>query len=250
MPAHVDFVSLFDRAVRGGALPPGVTASEPEEAERRFAVYRNNVVVGLTDALASRFPAIRRLVGDEFFAAMARVYAETDRPRSPVLSEWGEGFAPFLAAFPPLARYPYMADVARIEFARGCAFHAADVESLAPVDLAGADPNTLHLALHPSVKVLKLGTAAVSIWAANQPGARPAPLPTDPETALVLRDRTLDVPVRAIGPGDAGLIAALGMGQTWADAALCAQQADPGHDPGPILLHLMQAGAFVQERTK
>jgi hypothetical protein len=143
-----------------------------------------------------------------------------------------------------------MADVARIEFGRGCAFHAADAESLAPEHLAGADPATLHLALHASVTVLELGTPAVSIWAANQPGALPAPVPAGPETALILRDRAFNVPVRAIGQGDADLLEALGTGQSLAEAALRAQKAEPGHDPGPILLYLMQAGAFVQERTK
>ena len=38
----------------------------------RFAVYRNNVIVGLREALAKRFPVTLRLVGDEFFRGMAR----------------------------------------------------------------------------------------------------------------------------------------------------------------------------------
>jgi len=249
MPAHPEFLAAFDGALRGGPLPPGVTAVAPDEAERRFAVYRNNVAVGLIDALTSRFPVICRLVGEEFFAAMARIYAEADRPRSPVLSEWGEGFARFLAAFPPLGAYPYMADVARIEFARGRAFHAADAECLSPADLAGADPASLHLVLHPSVAVLRLTTPAVSIWAANQPGALPLPLPAGSETALILRDRSFDVPVRAILKGDTDLLEALAAGQSLAEAAVCAQRAEPGHDPGPILLYLMQAGAFVKREA-
>ena len=38
---------------------------------RRFAVYRNNVAAGLIRALEARFPVTRRLVGDDFFRAMA-----------------------------------------------------------------------------------------------------------------------------------------------------------------------------------
>ena len=56
MPAHPDLLTAFGAALRGGPLPPGVTARDPSEAERRFAVYRNNVAVSLTDALAARFP--------------------------------------------------------------------------------------------------------------------------------------------------------------------------------------------------
>ena len=106
MPAHPDFVASFGTALRGGDLPAGLVARHPDEVGRRFAVYRNNVAVSLSAALASRFPVIRQLVGEAFFAALARLHAEQDRPKSPVLAEWGAGFAAFLEGFPPLEAYP------------------------------------------------------------------------------------------------------------------------------------------------
>ena len=45
MHAHRDFIAAFDASLKGATLPPGVTACAPDEAERRFAVYRNNVTV-------------------------------------------------------------------------------------------------------------------------------------------------------------------------------------------------------------
>jgi Putative DNA-binding domain len=63
------------------AVPATIRGAARRKADRRFAVYRNNVVAGLVDALARRFPVVCRLVGDEFFRAMARVYA-TARPQS------------------------------------------------------------------------------------------------------------------------------------------------------------------------
>jgi hypothetical protein len=203
-----------------------VTAPDPAEAERRFAVYRNNVAVSLAEALAARFPVIRRLVGDDFFRAMAGVYAVADRPASPVLAEWGAGFPAFLAGFPPLADYPFMADVARIELARGAAFHAADAGPVDPSVFAGADPARLVLRLHPSVTVLRLGCAAVTIWAQNQPGAAAAEVPATP-----------------ISPGDAALIEGLQAGLPLAKAAA---RTPPGHDPQPVLLRLMRTGAIVR----
>ena len=158
MHAHRDFIAAFDASLKGATLPSGVTACAPDEAERRFAVYRNNVASSLTEALARRYPVIQRLVGAEFFAAMARVYAEVRRPRSPVLLEWGDSFPDFLAGFPPLEAYPYMADVAAVEFARGVAFHAADAPPAAPEVFSGADPSQLRLRLHPSVQVLRLNS--------------------------------------------------------------------------------------------
>jgi hypothetical protein len=231
--------------LRGGPLPPGLTARDAGDAERRFAVYRNNVAVSLTQALAVRFPVIRRLVGEAFFAPLARLYAETDRPLSPVLAEWGDGFAAFLADFPPLAAYPYLPDVARIEVARGRAFHAADAAPIDPALLARADPERLRLSLHPSVVLLRLTHPAVSIWARNQPGGESLPLAKGPENALILRDARFDVPVRAATPGDASMVEAILAGKTLAAAASAAQRAEAGHDPSSLLVAFMRAGAIT-----
>lgn len=248
MPAHPDLLAAFSAGLRDGALPPGLTARLPDEAARRFAVYRNNVTVSLIEALGKRFPVIARLVGEEFFAAMARIYAETHRPQSPVLLAWGETFPAFLAGFPPLAAYPYMADVARIEVARGRAFHAADATPVAPGVLiaAAADPGAARIALHPSVQVLRLDHPAVSIWAANQPGVTPAPITaTGAEVALILRDASFNVPVTAMSPGDAAFADQLLSGAPLLTAAEVAQWAEPGHDPQALLIRLMQAGCIV-----
>ncbi|MCD1616444.1 DUF2063 domain-containing protein [Salipiger marinus] len=249
MPAHPEFLARFDAALRGGALPPGVTARAPAEAERRFAVYRNNVTVSLTAALAARFPVIARLVGPAFFAALARHFAETHRPQSPVTAEWGAEFPEFLEGFPPLAAYPYMGDVARIEHARGRAFHAADAAPLHPARLAGADPETLRLGLHPSLILLRLAHPAVSIWARNQPGGADLPLARGPQIALILRDPGYEVQLRAVTAGEAALIEALVQGQPLAEAAARAHAADPGFDPARTLPELMRHGALVDAKV-
>jgi len=244
---HLEDVAAFAGGLTSGELPPGLTARFPDEAARRFAVYRNNVAHSLTAALAQRFPVIRRLVGEAFFDAMALIFVAAHRPSGPVLHEWGAEFPAFLEGFPPLADYPYMADVARIELARGIAFHAADARPAQPDSFAGVDPALLRLRLHPSVQVLRLSCPAVSIWAMNQPGAQQRPLDdTRAEIALVLRDPGYAVPVREIGDGDAVLIAQTFSGATLTEAAEAAMAADPRHDPKALVLHLMQSGAIIE----
>lgn len=229
-------------------MPEGLVARDPTEVERRFAVYRNNVVVSLTEALAARFPVIRRLVGEAFFVALARLYSETDRPKSPVLAEWGDGFAAFLAQFPPLATYPYLGDVARIEYARGRAFHAADAMPVDPAILVAVDPDRIRLVLHASVTVLGFAYPAVSIWAHNQPGGDGLPLAAGPETALILRDAGFRVPVRSVGHGDAAMLRSVLSGATLSVAAANARSVEAGHDPQSLLVSLMRAGAIVGAR--
>src|SRR5258707_3207717 len=59
----------FATSLLSSSLPPpqGIVARPGADPERRFSVYRNNVVVGLVRALEGRFPVVRRLVGEESF---------------------------------------------------------------------------------------------------------------------------------------------------------------------------------------
>ena len=59
---------------------------------RRFAVYRNNVAVGLIGALEARYPVSRRIAGDDLFRAMARAFVRAHKPRSPVMIAYGGSF--------------------------------------------------------------------------------------------------------------------------------------------------------------
>ena len=91
----------------------------------------------------------------------------------------------------------------------------------------------------------RLAHPAVSIWAANQPAAPLGLAATGPEIALIWRDTRFEVPVAAISPGDATLLEAVQAGFSLLDAAVQATSAEPDHNPQPLLVTLMQAGAFV-----
>ena len=97
------------------AVPEGIIDPNGKPAPKRFSVYRNNVASGLIKALEASFPVIRKLVGDEFFAAMAVVFARAHPPRSRLLAQYGDAFPDFLSRFPPVSHLGYLADVARLE---------------------------------------------------------------------------------------------------------------------------------------
>ena len=121
-------------------VPDALKGRDGSGPARRFAVYRNNVYASLIDALAGRFPATVKLVGDEFFRAMAREYVEKTPPRSAVLLRYGGDFPDFIGAFPPAAAVPYLADVARLEWVWHEAYHAADAEPLSQEALSALGP--------------------------------------------------------------------------------------------------------------
>ena len=76
--------TAFAAALLDPGLPPveGLRAWNNSDPARRFAVYRNNVLVSLVDALADTFPVVQELVGAAFFRAMARVFALANPPRT------------------------------------------------------------------------------------------------------------------------------------------------------------------------
>src|SRR5260370_25690495 len=110
-PFETSFADALLNADR--PVPYGITAHNAAVPTRRFAVYRNNVVMGLGKALKSRFPVVEKIVGEEFFAGMARVFVMKRPPRSPLLATYGDESAAFIAPSPPARERPYIADVAR-----------------------------------------------------------------------------------------------------------------------------------------
>jgi hypothetical protein len=251
MNAHQTFAEALLAAEP--VSPPGLTTWNGSAPEKRFAVYRNNVIVSLIDALADSFPVTQELVGEAFFRAMARQFARANPPRSPVLAWYGDGFAEFIETFPAAAGVPYLADVARLELLRVQAWHAADAEALAPEKIGRllGDPAALPAArfiLHPSVRLLRSPHAVVSLWAAHQSeSAAPALADVDPsqaETALVLRNR-LDVEISAIGQSAAMFISLLRQGAAFGEAAGQALAVDAGFDLAANLGLLIRGGALA-----
>jgi hypothetical protein len=47
-------------------IPEGITAHNAAIPARRFAVYRNNMVAGLVNALRNRFPVVEKLWAKSF----------------------------------------------------------------------------------------------------------------------------------------------------------------------------------------
>jgi hypothetical protein len=225
--------------------PAGTLGREGRPDARRFAVYRNNVAVGLIEALGKRYPVTRRLVGDEFFRGLARAFIAGNKPDTPVLIHYGAGFAGFLEGFEPVREIPYLPDVAQLENAWVEAYHAAEAAPLTLNDVAGVDPERLGeivFAFHPAVRLLRLAHPAASIWAGHQgPGEPRAPERWAPEDALVARPDA-DVAVRILPPGGYDFAVALMAGAPLSEAA--APLAGEGLDPGPHLVGLIEAGAL------
>lgn len=231
-------------------VPPGLIAWNGSDPAVRYGVYRNNVVVSLTAALAEGFPVTRALVGEPFFNAMARCFIVATPPVSPILSDYGATFPDFIAAFPPAAGLRYLPDLARLEQARVAAYHAADARPLTTGDLARhlADPRRLpatRVTLHPACGLLASEYAVVSLWAAHQGEGRIEDVdPYRPESALVLRDGDA-VLVLPLSPATGRFLAALEAGTPLGEAAEAAAATNADVDLTQAIALLIHHGGIA-----
>src|SRR5574342_626775 len=92
-------------------------AADGLRPEARVRVYWNHVFSSLTEALETTYPVVCRLVDRRFFGFAADHYIRSHPPVTPCLFEYGATFGDFLAHFPPCSAHPYLADVARLEWA-------------------------------------------------------------------------------------------------------------------------------------
>jgi hypothetical protein len=238
--------ALLDPAL---PTPAGLVGPDGRPSPRRFAVYRNNVVVGLTQTLKDAYPAVHRIVGADFFRAMARAYVVVEPPRSPMLFDYGASFPEFIGGFEPAAALPYLSDVARIERAWTEAYHEAEASPIGPSALAEIAPDRLpaiSLVLHPSVRIVRSRFPALTIWQMNIDGGVPGPvdLAAGGEDALVVRPEA-DVEVRSIPKSAPDFIRSLACGRSVLAAFEEALVADPRFDLSANLTDLIQVGAVV-----
>jgi len=249
--------AAFAQGLRTGMMPSALVAQVRAAGiapARRLAIHRNHVRTTLGDALALHFPVVVRLVGDEAFAAIAVRFIAAHPPGNPLLSGFGAALPAFLAGEAALAGVPYVAEVARLEWARHCAslappgasFGAADLGSVAPDDL-----EHLALALRPSASLLDTRWAVDRLWQANQQdrdGTPDGPI-DEPRRLAVWRDDTDVVRVASLGAGAWAFLEAVAAGLRLGAAVATVVEADGKADLGEILAVALGRGLLCRAET-
>ncbi|MBI3144891.1 MAG: putative DNA-binding domain-containing protein [Pseudogulbenkiania sp.] len=141
--------------------PQGLTAGE------RLQIYRNMVFNTLSGALKTSYPSVLCLVGADCFDGAAARYIAAVPSRSGNLQDFGEAFPDFLATMPETVELPYLADVARLEWARQESYLAAEARPIAPECLTSLGEEGLAgsvFALHPSVRLIDSHYPVLDIW--------------------------------------------------------------------------------------
>jgi hypothetical protein len=165
-----------------------IKSSPPE----RINIYYNNTLLGLTDILAGTYPVLQKIVGEDFFRTIGHHYIEKYSQSTGNRHTYGEEFGAFLGSYQPAAPWPYLSDIAAIEWAY---FQATIADDALAVDfniltnLISEQPNFV-LSLHPGVHFVDLCFNALEIWQEHQKNEiETIMLHENPQTILIWRDQ-------------------------------------------------------------
>jgi hypothetical protein len=158
---------------RGDALDPVLLAlvshREGLGPAQRLDIYADMYRTRLLDVLRHDFPRVAALLGEAEFRALADRYLARHPSTHPSVRYVGGRFADFVggeAALPP-----FLADLARLEWARVDVFDAPDAEPLRLSDLESlpaSDWPTLRLRPIPACLVIDCVWPVHEIWAAAE----------------------------------------------------------------------------------
>lgn len=224
-------------ALWGG--PPATQALAPllqPAWQRGLQVYQANGQALAERALAAAYPVLQQLLDEDSFAQLAHAFWHQHPPQHGDMNRWGAELATFVQADAQLQDDPYLADVARLEWAVHSCGMAADAapDTASYARLLSDDPATLALRLAPGCAVLPSAWPTLSIVQAHRRGtgldeAGRRLRAGYAETAVLWR-AGLQPQLRAAEPGEAALLLALAQGQTLGHALDAALAQAPDFD--------------------
>jgi hypothetical protein len=257
-------------AILGGSFEQAVPWIT-DAALPALSVHRTNAQCSFADALRSSFPALFRLVGEDYFRQTAREFQRLHPSGSGDLTHAGAGFPDYLATLLDDGDYRCLADVARLEWLIQETLLAPDharldLEALARV--APEDYGAVRFVLHPALRLFESPFPALTIWEENIGGAgvgsgggdegrgggvdgrgggdaEPAPIRLDAGAdRLAVMRRRGQLEFMRLREGELAFLKALAGGATFADA-IASGETDAAFDASAALQRMVAADAIV-----
>jgi hypothetical protein len=245
MHTLADLQREFQRNVRHGDpdMEALIVGTPEVPAATRLAIYSEAYRLRLIDALASNVPRLQQLLGDDAFAQLAQRYID-ERPSAYRSIRWfGDRLAHELAQ--SHAAQPWLAELARWEWAIAAAFDAGDAATVGEEALAAVPAEAwpaLRLGFHPSVQRLQMRTNAPALFKAlSEDLPAPDPVVLEREQPWLIWRQALKTQYRSLDAAGAAALDAMRSDATFAD--MCALLCE-WHEPEQV--PLLAAGLLKQ----
>lgn len=239
---------LEDAVQRLAAHDPGIAqlerwidAPSRSVARRQLSIYAEMFAARLRAVLAADYPALEAAIGPELFFCLASDYIASHPSRRGSVRHFGRRMPEFVAQHALSDRWPFLADLVRLELARGDMIDAADARPLRPADLAALPgqswPDLVLSRVHAS-HLLQLDYPVHRLWLAiNEDEPQRCDVRDPAPTYLVTWRHELTVYHRALERREFETLVALD-GQT-AFAGICERIAE-GSNARDAALYLVE----------
>lgn len=220
---------------------------------RGLRAYQSNGHALAVRALAAAYPVMQQMLGDDSFADLARAFWHACAPNCGDAARWGKELSEFVAASPQLADDPYLADVARAEWALHLCATATDgsPDPASYALLTTDDPSGLRLILGAGATVLRSRWPLAGLMLAHTGGAlslsdAAAQLRAGLSQDVVIWRAGLQPRLREAQPGEPEFLGAVMEG---ADVSAALDRA-PGFDFSNWLIPAVQSGLLIRIERK
>jgi hypothetical protein len=223
----------------------------------RRAIYGNAYRARLIETLEAHYPALLTLIGAEAFTSLACAYVQAHDSSYPSIRFYGGALGDFLARSPDHASQPWLAELARFEWAMNAVFDAADAAPIGVQALGEIAPEEwaqLGFDLHPSVCRLDLLWNAPALWRAlTDAHPHPAPAAQAQPVAWLLWRQDLQILFRPLAALEAEALDAVRQGLSFGGVCetLCValdEEQAPGR-AAALLREWVESGMIVGMRA-
>jgi len=232
----------------GQEILQNIFMGNPQSLDSRFSIYRNNVIVGLINALEDKFPVCLRLLGDDNFRQLAKEYIGDNLPSSPVMFEYGKSFSKYISSNDVIKYAPYLPDVAKLEYNIGEAYHAPNSPFITLSDFEEIGASKLfnsRVTLHPSVSCFHTNYPIVEIWKTNSYDQEVKSITIlNAEDVLVSRP-SFDIMIESLPVGAVSFIKQLSDGKSMSEAVAVVNDMNANFDLTKCLQIIMRSGVIA-----
>ncbi len=149
---------------------PALASARLHSDAAGLRAYQLNAQATAQRVIAAHYPTLQAMLGEDTLKALALILWQEAPPDSGDLGEWGDALPELIERHPDLQAWPWLADCARLDWARHQCERAADAD----LDtgslhlLAEAEPDQLHMVLKPCVQMLSSDWPVAALWQAHQ----------------------------------------------------------------------------------
>lgn len=162
---QADFQAYLMCDIRGAAFTQAIVDDDKIGIKRRLGIYFDAYRLRIIEALATSYPKLKLLLGDDLFDSTARAYLEEYPSQFRNMRWYGHQMREYLLS--ALPQHPIAAEMASFEWTLSLAFDAENAPELQIQDLAEIPPENwaeLRFKFQPALHLLPLRWNTIALW--------------------------------------------------------------------------------------